>query len=137
MKKNRILTIMITITIAMTGIKQPVLAMNTDMPPTDISVTYAQIAQLSVGLSVSSTGKASCSADVVGLSSNSALKVYMYLERNQNGTWTPFKSWSATKTGTSLSLIKSLTVPKGSYRVKASVYANGENVVAYSRVDGY
>lgn len=93
---------------------------------------FTHISDTSVDLG--NIGTALCTTSITPDSSTAKLQIYMYLERNQGGTWTPYKSWSASKTGPYLSLSQNVSVAKGyTYRVKGSFYANGENHISYSR----
>lgn len=101
-------------------------------PSLTINLRFSQIYSTSVGLSKSGS-TAIMGASIIPKSPPAELKLYVYLERNQNGTWTPYNSWSTSKTGISLVLTQNYTVARGyTYRVKASCYANGENHVTYS-----
>jgi len=56
----------------------------------------------------------------------------MYLEKQINGVWTQNGSWYETKTGSSLTLQKNVSVSNGTYRIRASYYSNGENSTSCS-----
>lgn len=112
-------------------VKTPVSANSEVNAPIAISPRYVNIASTSTGLS-NSNGSASCVGSIQAYSSSSSLKVFLYLEKKVSGTWTQAGSWYDTKTGSSLTLTKKVSVGNGTYRVKASYYANGENTVKYS-----
>jgi len=109
---------------------QPVYA--SSEPETLIAITprYTYISSTTTHLS-NVNGKALCTAQIIPKSSTN-LRVFMYLEKYLNGTWTYYTSFSDSTTGSYLQISKNVTVSSGTYRVKASYYANGENTIHYS-----
>lgn len=96
-----------------------------------ITPFYTHISATTTALTITS-GSASCQSSIIANSSSAELKIFMYLEKQINGVWTQYGSWYTTKTGSSLTLTKNVSVSSGTYRVKASYYSNGENTVKYS-----
>lgn len=84
------------------------------------------------------SGEANISAAVKGKAGKTTkVTIHLYLQQYKNGKWTDYDDWLESKNGTSLTVSKTVTVPKGyKYRAKASCYAyagnNCEHVVKYS-----
>ncbi|MBQ8063244.1 MAG: hypothetical protein IJ230_04830 [Clostridia bacterium] len=122
------------LSIALTGLMLmlcvlPVFALEQQNPvePTVPAVPYAVIRSNSASVSVSGT-KASCFAKLTSQSS-AALSIKMTLQKKSGSTWSNVQSWSASKTGTSLTLSKTKTVTSGgSYRLKVTFTAGSETV---------
>jgi hypothetical protein len=132
MRRFKIITMLILCTIFASTAKSSVYATVTDSNTfAEISPLYINIASTITGLT-NSSGKASCVASVTAYSSNTELKVFMYLEKYINGAWTQYGSWYETKTGSYLIVQKNVTASSGTYRIRASYHANGENIIKYS-----
>lgn len=129
--KNKILTTFILCIMLITSIRIPIAATEESEPPIAISPLYTHISYTTTSLA-NVSGKASCTAKISAYSSSSDLKAFIYLERYSNGTWSTYISDYTTKTGSSLTLSKTFSVSSGTYRLKASYYANGENTIKYS-----
>lgn len=99
----------------------------TVIEPRNTNIKYSTIS-----LSLSD-GVAKCSASVTGYSSNTnSVSIYMYLQKYSNGTWSNIASWSESADDYTLSIYKTKSVSSGRYRLKASYYAENENIVKYS-----
>lgn len=104
----------------------------TVIEPRNTNIKYSTIS-----LSLSD-GVAKCSASVTGYSSNTySVSIYMYLQKYSNGTWSNIASWSDSADDYTLSIYKTKTVSSGRYRLKASYYAQNENIVKYSAEQVY
>lgn len=91
------------------------------------------------GTSLSIQGNtAQCNASVTGYSTNTNnVSIYMYLQKYSNGSWVNIASWNGSAAYYTMSLNRTATISQGTYRVKASCYAQGENVVRYSGIQTY
>lgn len=93
------------------------------VPPT----RYTVIRSKSASVSVSGT-TASCYAKLTAQSS-ATLTIKMTLQKKSGSTWSNVQSWTASKTGTSLTMSKTKTVTSGgTYRMKATFTAGSETV---------
>lgn len=130
MKKIKTLMLLALCMIFVSATSQPVHAnLEADIPLT-ISPRYTYISVTTTSLS-NVSGNASCTAHITSKSS-SDLKVFLYLEKKINGTWIQYGSWYENKTGSYLTVKQNVSVSSGTYRVRASYYANGENILKYS-----
>ena len=130
MKKIKILITLMLCMALITTIKFPSYANVETDTPVEISPRYTHI--LSTMTSLTNNGKAYSKGSVNGISQSSSLKVFLYLEKYSNGTWSVISSDYSTKTGSNLILTMTTSVSSGTYRVKGSYYANGENTIKYS-----
>lgn len=100
---------------------------NMAMEPRNTNIKYSTIS-----LSLSD-GVAKCSASVTGYSSNTDhVSIYLYLQKYSNGVWSNVASWSDSANSYSLSIYKTKSISSGRYRLKASYYAQNENIIKYS-----
>jgi len=82
---------------------------------------WACIRNAGAGLSITSSGYATCTGSLTH--SGSSGKVQVTLQRYQNSAWTAIKSWSDSRTGAICGVTGNYYITKGySYRVKVSVY---------------
>ena len=90
-------------------------------------VRYSTIDTPYASLSISGS-TASCYSKLTAKRSVS-LKIKMTLQKKSGSTWSNVQSWSASKTGTSLTLSKTKSVTSGSsYRLKVTFAAGSETV---------
>lgn len=95
--------------------------------PRNTNIKYSTIS-----LSLSD-GTAKCSASVTGYASNTnRVSIYLYLQKYSGSGWSTVESWSDSANGTTLSMYETVSISSGRYRLKASYYAQDENVVKYS-----
>lgn len=93
------------------------------VPPT----RYTVIRSKSASISVSGT-TASCNAKLTAQSS-ATLTIKMTLQKKSGSTWSNVQSWTASKTGTLLTLSKTKSVTSGgTYRLKVTFSAGSESV---------
>lgn len=93
------------------------------VPPT----RYTVIRSKSASVSVSGT-TASCYAKLTSQSS-ATLTIKMTLQKKSGSTWSNVQSWTASKTGTSLTMSKTKSVTSGgTYRLKVVFTAGSETV---------
>lgn len=107
----------------------PVFALDQEEPvePTVPPTRYAVIRSKSASISISGT-TASCFAKLTAQSS-AALSIKMTLQKKSGSTWSNVQSWSASKSGTSLTLSKTKAVTSGgTYRLKVTFTAGSESV---------
>ena len=75
--------------------------------------------------------KATCSADI-RVSSSQYLKIVMELQKKKSNGYETIKTWTSSKTGTSLSMSESRNINAlCTYRLKVTYTAGDEKVVAY------
>lgn len=78
-------------------------------------------------------GTAKCSASVTGYSSNTShVSIYLYLQKYTGGGWSNAASWSDSANDYTLSMYETTSISSGRYRLKASYYAENENIIKYS-----
>jgi len=95
------------------------------------SPQFTYISLLSSGLSINSSGKATCAGLASAYNSSHTTKLTVELQKSSGSGWSTIKSWSASATGTSIADIEeSYYVVRGTYRVcaTAKVY-NASNVL--------
>lgn len=107
-----------------------------NIEPVDFAMTIeprnTNIKYSTISLSLSD-GIAKCSASVTGYASNTEhVSIYLYLQKYSGGGWSTVESWSDSADGNTLSMYKTASISSGRYRLKASYYAQTENVVKYS-----
>jgi hypothetical protein len=91
---------------------------------------YLAIKNTSIYLSISTSGKATCSASL-STWGGYGCGIILDLQQYKNGEWETVKSWTSTSEGMYTSINKEIYVPKGyTYRLKAFFYAtqNGDIV---------
>lgn len=128
MKKNNKLFLMIIMICIIVSSYQPIYAADsysTAIPYNDF-IKYTTVSLTKVD------GKANCTASITAYSSVSNVSIYIYLQKYENGTWNTVESFYDSSASYSLTINKKFTVSSGKYRLKASCYANVENIVKYS-----
>lgn len=101
-----------------------------------IQPRFSNITVFSVSFDITDSGKAMVES-VLSARSCDEVKISMYLQRYENGTWVSLKHWSDTRSSTSMLLSKEWYVSQGyQYRMKAYgyVYNNGQVVESTSQV---
>lgn len=94
-------------------------------PDSHVHVNYVNIASLNAGLSLNSSGKATCTGSVTLYSKSNTAQLSVQLQKYSSGSWSTLYTWSATARGTSpTNIVKSYNVARGQYRVSttAKVY---------------
>lgn len=106
-------------------------ATDTDTPiDGEIPEEYAVIATAAYSISISGL-KAICMGSLTAKTSSS-LTVKLELQKKSSGTYSTVKTWTSSKTGTSVSLEGSKVInPLSSYRLKATFTAGSETVTYY------
>lgn len=95
--------------------------------PRNTNIKYSTISLSLTG------GIAKCSASVTGYSSNTShVSIYLYLQKYSGSGWSNVASWSDSANGYTLSMYETTNISSGRYRLKASYYAENENIVKYS-----
>jgi len=91
----------------------------------EISPQMLYIANANANIQISSSGRATVEAYVIGYSNTvTKTKVEADLQQLKNGRWTSIKTWSVSKNSYKTTLVESIQVSKGySYRVVATVTA--------------
>ena len=91
----------------------------------EISPQMLYIANANANIQISSRGRATVEAYVIGYSHIvTKTKVEADLQQLKNGRWTSIKTWSVSKNSYKTTLVESIQVSKGySYRVVATVTA--------------
>jgi len=109
-----------------------------------ITPQYTYISLLSTGLSINSSGKATCQGFASAYDDSHTTRLTVELQKSSTSGWSTIKSWSASSTGISIAGIEeNYYVVSGTYRVcaTAKVYnASGtllENKSAYSNTVTY
>ena len=117
----------------------------TQAAPAKMSPTpdWAYTNQTSTGLSISSAGEATATAQLTGYPGiTTEVWIFMYLEQYSGGAWTTINSWNQLYSGYTGTLQRTAYVSSGYwYRVKASYYAysgdDSENIVQFSNTVNY
>lgn len=112
--------------------------------PNQIHLDYVNISALNAGLSIDSSGRASCTGNVTLYNRSNTVALSVQLQRYSSGGWSNVKSWSISAHGnTPAEIVNSYYVTSGKYRVSctAKVYnASGsllETQTAYSATQTY
>lgn len=131
MRKGRKSVVCLLMVCLFVALSCPVYASDLPGQSKEISTRNTNIKYNTVSLSFSG-GNANCSASVTGYSSNTNhVSIYLYLQK-YNGGWTNVAQWSGSANSYTMSLNKLYPVTSGTYRLKASFYAESENIVKYS-----
>lgn len=97
----------------------------------EITYRYQVISNLSAGLHISGIN-AHCAADITAKYST-ALSITMELQKLSSGSYSTVKTWSDSKTGTSLDIEGTRLINVlSTYRLKTTFTAGNETVVVYS-----
>lgn len=125
MKFRRLVTIMLTLSVAISLVALPAVAIDySDM----ISLQYIGLEDVTANLNISGSGYAKCSGSAETRSGYNAT-VVMELQQ-KNGTWKPIKTWS--KSGGYVSMNESCQVSSKYYyrvAVTAKVYNSSGSLV--------
>jgi hypothetical protein len=110
-------------------------------PASEMSVKYTYINQASTSLSISAGGTATIYGFVQKTPAGKSIYLSSTLQRNTNGTWSNVKSWSASSTSSSASILETYQVSSGTYRVETYYYVSGdggyESGTVYSKTVTY
>ncbi|OCN01401.1 hypothetical protein A7X67_02025 [Clostridium sp. W14A] len=109
-----------------------------------IHVNFVTIRLLQSGLTVDSSGKASCTGKATLYSSSDSAQLSVQLQKYSNGSWSTVKTWSKVVQGnTPTNIVNSYYVVNGTYRVSCTIKvynASGallETQTAYSSTKTY
>lgn len=109
-----------------------------------ITPRFTYISLLNAGLSINSSGKATCIGHGSAYDSSHTTRLTVQLQKSTGSGWSAVKSWSASSTGQSVAgLEKDYYVAHGTYRVcsTAKVYNASGNLLesksAYSDTTTY
>jgi len=106
-----------------------------------VSIQYVYINQASTSLSISAGGTATVYGFVQKTPAGKSIYLSSTLQRNSNGTWSNVKSWSASSTSSSASILETFQVSSGTYRVETYYYVSGdggyESGTVYSKTVTY
>lgn len=130
MRKNNKLFLIFTILYIIGSSYQPIYAADGDS--ISIATPYNDFIKYTTVSLTKVDGKANCTASITAYSSVSNVSIYIYLQKYEDGTWNTVESFYDSSVSYSLTINKKFTVTTGRYRLKASYYANGENIVKYS-----
>ena len=110
-------------------------------PESIVSIQYVYINQASTSLTISSSGTATVYGYVQKTPAGKNIYLSSTLQRNSNGTWSNVKSWSASSTSSSASILETYQVSSGTYRVETYYYVSGdggyESGTVYSKTVTY
>lgn len=96
----------------------------------EIPVRYSVISSNSYGIIISGL-KATCTGRLTA-SYSTTVKIKLELQKKSSGTYSTIKTWSDSRTGTSLGLSGSKIInPLSDYRLKATFTAGSETVTRY------
>ena len=141
MKKLVALSMCLAILLSITSISAAAIKTGNQAAP--ISPRYEEIVQFNISLNISTSGKASCYADVNTTREFSCLLTVELQKQVSNG-WETKKTWTATDDGTGLTYVyEPWYVTHGNYQLKVTAEitdASGkliEKVVDYSSTVTY
>jgi hypothetical protein len=143
MSKKRFLSAALGALLLLTVLAPGALAMGETSAATEseMSVKYTYINQASTSLSISSSGTATVYGFVQKTPAGKSIYLSSTLQRNSNGTWSNIKSWSASSTSSSASILETYQVSSGTYRVETYYYVSGdggyESGTVYSKTVTY
>jgi hypothetical protein len=143
MSKKRFLSAALGALLLLTVLAPGALAMGETSAATEseMSVKYTYINQASTSLSISSSGTATVYGFVQKTPAGKSIYLSSTLQRNSNGTWSNIKSWSASSTSSSASILETYQVSSGTYRVEMYYYVSGdggyESGTVYSKTVTY
>lgn len=93
----------------------------------DISLMYVNVGNKGATINISN-GTATCKATMTAKKSTS-LKITMILQKKSGTAWINVETWTASKTGTSVSMVKTKAIStNSSYRIKVTFVAGGETL---------
>ena len=128
---KRFIGSMMAIFMLISGFVVPGFAAEIDSSEGVIMPRYSYTRSVAVMLDISEDGTATAATKVTGYPDTAtAVYIFMYLERKENGRWETVESWSESSSSYSLTMEESAEVESGyTYRVRAScyVYAGGQN----------
>ena len=117
---KRFVAIVLCIIIAMSFTVIGVAADDTGPSAGLISPMYEVISNIYISLDISSSGKASCYADV-DTSPAYSCNLTVELQERSGSSWTTIKTWTATDDGTGYTYVDSIWyVTPGAYRLKVT-----------------
>lgn len=103
----------------------PVYASGVESPGTEsgiMSPQFTAILSMSAGLSINSSGKATCAGSVTPSSDTYTADMTVSLEKSTSGGWSSIKSWTGSGTGYAGAAIEAYYyVTSGTYRVCTTV----------------
>lgn len=109
-----------------------------------IHVDFVTIRLLQSGLTIDSSGKASCVGKVTLYGNSNHAQLSLQLQKYSNGSWSTVKTWSkAVQGNTPTNIVNSYYVVNGTYRVSCTIKvynASGallETQTAYSSTKTY
>jgi hypothetical protein len=143
MSKKRFLSAALGVLLLLTVSAPAALAMGktSAAPESEMSVKYTYINQASTSLSISARGTATVYGFVQKTPAGKSIYLSSTLQRNSNGTWSDVKSWSASSTSSSASILETFQVSSGTYRVETYYYVAGdggyESGTVYSKTVTY
>ena len=143
MSKKRFLSAALGVLLLLTVSTPGALAMGetSAAPESVVSIQYVYINQASTSLSISAGGTATVYGFVQKTPAGKSIYLSSTLQRNSNGTWSNVKSWSASSTSSSASILETYQVSKGTYRVETYYYVSGdggyESGTVYSKTVTY
>lgn len=86
-----------------------------------IAPQFTYISLLSPGLSINSSGKATCIGLASAYDSSHTTELTVELQKSSGSGWSTIKSWSASSTGASIAVVEeNYYVVRGTYRVCAT-----------------
>lgn len=82
-----------------------------------ISPLYLYTRKVTAHLSISDSGKATCSGSIVASSKESSISMTVTLYRKSGSTWTKVTAWSDSVSGQAMQIEKTRQVSEGTYKV--------------------
>jgi len=143
MSKKRFLSAALGVLLLLTVSTPGALAMGetSAAPESVVSIQYVYINQASTSLSISAGGTATVYGFVQKTPAGKSIYLSSTLQRNSNGTWSNVKSWSASSTSSSASILETFQMSSGTYRVETYYYVSGdggyESGTVYSKTVTY
>jgi hypothetical protein len=143
MSKKRFLSAALGVLLLLTVSAPTALAMGetSAAPESEMSVKYTYINQASTSLSISARGTGTVYGFVQKTPAGKSIYLSSTLQRNSNGTWSNVKSWSASSTSSSASILETFQLSSGTYRVETYYYVSGdggyESGTVYSKTVTY
>lgn len=122
--------------IIMAGISSTTIS-NAQETEIQIQPRMLYIARYDTDLVISSSGTATVSGYVQGMSGVSSTSVKVTLQKNESGSWVTVKYWEKTSNSRTTSISESYQVSKGSYRVVMTCRANSETKTVTSGTKTY
>lgn len=129
MSKKRFLSAALGVLLLLTVSAPAALAMGKTSaePELEMSVKYTYINQASTSLSISASGTATVYGYVQKTPAGKNIYLTSTLQRYSNGSWSNVKSWSASSTSSSASILETYQVTSGTYRIETYYYVSGDS----------